>query len=901
MFTGPQQGYKRGIMFAGVSQAYQSALIRWTGAVTRFAWWVVLASVLVSVGAAVYLAQNIRTNTDTEDMLSPDLDFRRHSEELSQAFPQFSDNLVIVIDGLTPDAADDAARTLAKRLRGSPKKYGRVNDPAGSDFFRRNGFLYLEVDDLYRLSDRLAEAQPFLGVLWRDPSLVGFLKMLGLAVDEALKEKGAQPIEITAVLNAMADVARAQALGQWQDMSWWELMSGPTPEGDEPTANRRVLVIQPALDFASLAPAAAAMKGVRQAAIDLGLTPENGVRVRLTGSAALSHEELRSVEKGMGLAGTVSLVLVIGLLSIGLRSKGLVIATLATLIMGLLWTAGFAILALGTLNLISVAFAVLFIGLSVDFGIHYGLRYKEDLDAGGSHDDALIAAAANVGATLTLCAVSAAIAFYSFLPTDYQGLAELGLIAGTGMFVALFANMTVLPALLTVLPRIEGRDPGGVSVEASAVQSFIRSHSRAVCLVALVVGVAAALTLPKAAFDFDPMNLRDPNSESVATISDLMADNGTNPYSVTVLNRNLNEAQALAKKMKGLDLVDGVATLADFVPADQEEKLEIISTMALFLSPAFAQGEATGMPSPADRKAALTKFRIKLSTLARRSGESLERQAAGELLQTLAGMFEVLTTNGDDTNAVIKDFEARLLRALPGRLGALNTALGAELVTLKNLPPDIRDNQVAADGRAKLEVFAKEDLRDREALARFVTAVRTVSPRASGSSVVIFEAGNTVVGAFWKAGAISVTLISLILIVILKRFLNAVLVFVPLALAAVLTVAASTVFGLPFNFANVIVLPLLFGLGVAGGIHLVVREREKDGRAFETSTPRAILFSALTTIGSFGSIALSSHPGTSSMGLLLTISITLSLVCTLVVLPALMNVWPQAKSGKPVS
>jgi predicted RND superfamily exporter protein len=176
---------------------------------------------------------------------------------------------------------------------------------------------------------------------------------------------------------------------------------------------------------------------------------------------------------------------------------------------------------------------------------------------------------------------------------------------------------------------------------------------------------------------------------------------------------------------------------------------------------------------------------------------------------------------------------------------------------------------------------------------RFVDAVRGVDANATGSSVVILEAGNTVVGAFWQAGALSIGLIVLLLIIVLKRFVDAVLVFVPLALAALLTVAASVALNLPFNFANVIVLPLLFGLGVAGGIHLIVRARQEQGggQVLETSTPRAVLFSALTTIGSFGSIALSSHPGTSSMGVLLTIAITLSLGCTLVVLPALMNIF----------
>jgi hopanoid biosynthesis associated RND transporter like protein HpnN len=898
-------------MFKALSQAYRRALAGWTAAVCRFAWLVVVASVVTTLGAGVYLAENVRINTDTEDMLSPDLDFRRNSEALSQAFPQFSDNLVVVIDGATPDVADDAARALAARLRQRPKLFGRVDDPAGSDFFRRNGFLYLDLEDLYVLSDRLAEAQPFLGTLWRDPSLVGLFKMLNLAADETLKEKGgdgaARPIEIAKVLDAIAAVAKAQTAGNFAQLSWQALMSGDAAEKDKATANRRILVIQPALDFASLSPASDAMDGVREEAIGLGLTPENGVRVRLTGSAALSHEELKSVEKGMGMAGAISLVLVIGLLMVGLRSKRLVAATLVTLVMGLVWTAAFAILALGTLNLISVAFAVLFIGLSVDFGIHYGLRYQESMRRGEDHAQALGEAVNRVGGALTLCAVSAAIAFYSFLPTDYLGLAELGLIAGTGMFIALFANMTVLPAMLTVMPHGDVQTGAGDAAKpvrstsfGSVFQSFIRRNSRTVCGLALALGFGSALLLPKAAFDFDPLNLKDPTTESVAALFDLMADTRNSPYTVTILSRDLDTAVGLAEKLKTLPEVDDTSTLAEYVPADQDEKLEVISSMALFLSPAFAAKGTAAEPSAAQRGAALGRFRDKLRALAALADDAPEKQAALRLSRAMKGI------QGDDA---LKEFEKRLLTALPGRLEALNQALLAEPVSLATLPAEIRDNQVAADGRAKVEAFPKHDLRDREALARFVAAVRTVTVDATGSSVVILEAGNTVVSAFWQAGTISVVLITLVLIIVLQRFWDVVLVFAPLALAAMLTVAASVVFNLPFNFANVIVLPLLFGLGVAGSIHLVVREHQESGAIEEpgsaggvmkTSTPRAVLFSALTTIGSFGSIALSSHPGTSSMGMLLTIAIALSLGCTLVVLPALMNVWPPAKTGKPV-
>tara|TARA_Y100000294_G_scaffold43582_1_gene39966 strand:+ start:1189 stop:3825 length:2637 start_codon:yes stop_codon:yes gene_type:complete len=871
--------------------------VRWTDGVRRLAWLVVAASVLLSAVAAVYLAENIRINTDTGDMLSADLAFRRHSAELNKAFPQFSDNLIVVIDGDSPDLSDDAARALADQLRQQPKLFGRVDDPAGNEFLRRNGLLYLELDDLYDLSDRLAEAQPFLGALWRDPSLVGLFRMLDLAIDEFLKDPAEAPFELMTVLAALADVAEAQKAGEFRQLSWQTLMSGAVAPEDEILANRRVLVLQPALDFKSLRPAAKAMAGVRAAARDLGLTREAGVQVRLTGSAALAHEELQSVEKGMGVAGGVSLFLVVVLLLIGFRSLRLAVAALVTLLMGLIWTAAFAILALGALNLISVAFAVLFIGLSVDFGIHYGLRYKEGMDRDGDHARALSEAAEQVGGALTLCALSAAIAFYSFLPTDYLGLAELGLIAGTGMFIAFFANITVLPALLTVMPRARGlhKRGGGRMIPVRPVfQSFIRFNSAAVCWSALAVGVAAAFVVPKAMFDFDPLNLKNPKTESVATIFDLMENNHTSPYSITVLTRNLDAAQALAGQMNALSEVDGTATLADYVPTDQPEKLEVIATMGLFLMPAFASAETNAPPSMEDRRAALGQIQGRLGELSALQGAVGEAKAARRLSRALAALFG----DGPAKEAGLKELETRLLAALPGRLEALNLSLTAEPVRLENLPRDIAANQVAADGRARLEVFPKEDLRDREALTRFVQSVKGVAANAIGSSVVILEAGNAVVAAFWQAGIISVALISVLLLAVLNRWLDMVLVFAPLTLAALLTVAASVIFDIPFNFANIIVLPLLFGLGVASGIHLMLRQREENSVSgvLETSTPRAVVFSALTTIGSFGSIALSSHPGMASMGLLLTISISLTLGCTLVVLPALMGLAGTARA-----
>ncbi|MBI2584444.1 MAG: MMPL family transporter [Rhodospirillales bacterium] len=531
------------------------------------------------------------------------------------------------------------------------------------------------------------------------------------------------------------------------------------------------------------------------------------------------------------------------------------------------------------------------LGGSVDFGIHYGLRYQEGIDRGGSHAAALAEASEGVGGALTLCAVGAAIAFYSFLPTDYIGLAELGLIAGTGMFVAFFANLTVLPALLTVLPvpAAGGRSrPSVFAPLTTALRSFVHRRSRAVCWGALGFGVAAALLLPKAAFDFDPINLRDPHTESVATFLDLKSDSRTRPHAITILADSLAAAQATAARLKPLPEVNKTLMLTDFVPADQPEKLDIIGTMALFLTPAFAAAGTAPEPSVIERLNMLAEVQGRLQALSGLAGARPESRAARELGSALAVLFRQV---GDDGRR-IQDLERRMLTALPGRLQALNAALSAGPVTLADLPAGFKEYYVAADGRARLIVYPKDDMQDHQALARFVAAVRGVAPAATGAPVVILEAGNAVVKAFWQAALLSVTLIAVVLMVILERWRDVALIFAPLVLAALLTVAVSALIGQPFNFANVIVLPLLFGLGVASGIHLVIREGEEQGAnsALETSTPRAVVFSALTTIGSFGSIAISSHPGTASMGVLLAISITLTMACTLIVLPALIEV-----------
>ncbi len=864
-----------------ISTRYVRFLTSWARFVNANAVLVVLGALALSIFSGWFVATHLSINTDDTDMLSSELPFRKHAIELKKALRSGGESIAVVIDGATSGIADDAALRLAAIFRNRPEVFGPVFDPAGDPFFRRNGLLYLDESDLEALLDRLAQAQPFLGSLAQDPTLRGFSHVLSLAAEEVAKDRSAVPFDLVPVLNALAEVAEARAAGRKAWFPWRGLVSGDAAPG---VSDRRILVIEPPLDYGSLSPAAGAMRAVRQAALDAGLVEENGVRVRLTGSAALASEELASVEEGMGIAGALSMTLVLVLLGIGLRSVRLVAATLSALVAGLVWTAAFAVAAVGELNMISVAFAVLFIGLSVDFGIHFALRYKEEIDRGLARKDALDVAVQGVGGSLTLCAVAAAIGFLSFTPTAYRGLAELGVIAAGGMAIALIANLTLVPAVLALLPLRRGRSEA--QFRSRTLGQVIRRNERSVVRAALVVAVVAAAALPFARFDFDPMNLKDPETESVSTLLDLMKDGNTSPYTIQILAKNLSDAKRMTGLLRKSERVRSARSLSDYVPSHQSSKVDLIAQAALFLAPALDSGAGISPPGHAELLDGLTGLRRSLSRLADSGGTD---SAAARRLERALGAI----ASGDAE--AIGAFQSAVVRTLPGTLAALRMSLDADSFDIADLPGNVISREMAKDGRAKIEVTPSEDVRDPAAMNQFVDAVRAVAPNAVGSPVIIVEAGQTVVRAFRDAGVLSFALISLLLIVLLRNLRDVAMVFAPIVLAGILTVAVTVVFGPPFNFANVIVLPLLFGLGVASGIHLIHREKSEKGTAaaMATSTPRAVLYSALTTIGSFGSIALSSHPGTSSMGFLLTVAILLTLLATLVVLPALMAVFPS--------
>jgi hopanoid biosynthesis associated RND transporter like protein HpnN len=863
---------------------------RWLDFVGRHAAWVVAAAVLLSTAALVYTARNLGIDSDDASMLSEDLPFRALRADFHRQFPPLADPIVVVVDGDTAGRAQDAAEELARRLRQEPDIVS-VFVPGGGPFFEKHGLLYLPAEELNELSDHLTRVQPYLAELSRDGSLRGYVRILGDAV-EAAAESEDHGAELVGVLDHLSTAFEAASAGRPHRVSWTDLILGQESTPDD---LRRFLMVEPRVDYEAYQPAGAAIETLRRVIADLGLDGSDGVRVRMTGYLVLAHEEMELVKDQARMAGVASFLLVSVILFFAMRSTRLVLSAVATLLVGLIFTAAFAAAAIGHLNLISVAFAVLFIGLSVDFGIHFCIRYREMAAEGLAHGPAIRDTGYVVGSSLVLCAATTAIGFYAFIPTDYKGVAELGLISGTGMIISLVCNLTLLPALLSLGPRrpvaptaTDEATPGWVEA-AARLRGLPVRYPRLVWGAAMLTAVAAAAVLPEVRFDRDPVKLRDPSAESVQVFQELLERGSVTPWSAHVLVDDLEEAAALSERLERLETVDRALTVQDFVPTDQEVKLEILRDVSFFLQPIAEQAEKLPRPTPEEQIEALEAFAERLGALERSESAESVRSAAARLRVAVLRFTEQARAAGSPA-AAVASLEDSVLGTLPGRLRMLFEAIRAERVTVEDLPDDLMDRMIARDGRVRIEVFPKEDLSDGDALETFVDDVRTVAPDAIGDVVVMLESERAVVRSLQQALATAVVIITVLLLFLWRTMVDALLVMIPLGLAGILTGATSALLDIPFNFADVIVVPLLLGMGVDSGIHLVHRYRTAaptHGNLLRTTTARAVTFSALTTIASFGTLGFSSHPGMASLGQLLTIGIAFVLLCNLIVLPAL--------------
>lgn len=881
------------------------ALDAWVGSVERHARLVAWAVLLVTLGSLGWAATHLGVNSDNIRMLGEDLPVRQRHDEFARVFPNLTNALLVVVDGPTPEATRRAADALALRLSAQPEHFVEVFRPGSGAFFERNGLLFRTPEELEALGDQIAEFQPFLVALDRDPTISTLTSLVEAGL-ERFDPGTTDPSTWTAVFDRISHATVTVYEEYPVAVSWEELLlRGSALE----TRTREVLVVEPVLDFDSVLPAADALAAIRAAAAEGSAepgTPE--VRVRITGNPALNHEEMLALAWDIGVLGLLSFSIVAGILWLALRSWRLLVAALATLLAGLVWTTALASITVGHLNLVSLTFAVLYIGLGIDFAIHLLMHYAEQRRRGVEHRAALRGATRLTGSSLALCALTTSIGFYAFLPTDYLGVAELGLIAGSGMLVILFHTLTFLPALLSSWLE----PPPGIELPEeprlpAAWSQALERHPVAIRRAAAVAAVAALFTLPGLRFDPNVVDLRNPETESVQTFRDLVADGGAaTPWYADVLAPDLAAARELATRLRAVPGIERTVTLADYVPAEQDVKRELLGDIALLID--SGTGPATNgasdgdtpsdVPEPArdprEQVAALRELRDALAADWLESDRTPLGASARRLRAELDGFLERVARDADPSPELAQ-LEATLLSALPRQIDRLRAALDPDVVTESDLPAEVRARMLARDGRARVQVFPSEDLRDAGALDRFADAVQSVAPEATGMAIDLVGFGRVISRSLVEALAAASALIALLVLALWRRPGDVALVLAPLGLAGLLIAACMTALDLAFNFVNVIVLPLLLGIGVDSGIHLVHRARAQAEQGIRghpllvSTTGRAVFFSFATTMVSFGTLAFSTHRGVASLGLLLAIGMAITMFCNLVVLPALIE------------
>jgi hypothetical protein len=446
--------------------------------------------------------------------------------------------------------------------------------------------------------------------------------------------------------------------------------------------------------------------------------------------------------------------------------------------------------------------------------------------------------------------------------------------------VAVLLAITLLPALLMLVkPEGEAEDVGYAFF--APIDRFICEHRRLVLWSGAVAAAISILLVSFVRFDFNPLDLRSAKTESVSTILDLTKDPQTSPNTIDVLAPNLDAARVKAQAIARVPQVGQTLTLADFVPDDQPAKLKLIGDANMLLDPVINPFVVKPAPTDAEIIESLNKAVVALRTAAGNT-QSPAADAARHFAATL-------NTLAHGSAAMRQRASDAIVPGLQTMLGQMSTSLQAAPVSIASMPADMVAEWVAKNGAARIQVFPKDTTGSNAAVTYFSKAVLRVAPDATGAPISIRESGVTIVQSFMQAGVLSFVIICILLFIVLRRFSHVLRTILPLALTGLLTMATTVVIGMQLNFANVIALPLLFGIGVAFNIYFVMAGRAGQTHLLETSLTRAVIFSALTTASGFGSLWLSSHPGTASMGELLMISLFWTLVTTLFFLPALLE------------
>ncbi|MFM7206931.1 MAG: MMPL family transporter [Planctomycetaceae bacterium] len=876
------------------------ALVAWTRLCIRQPFAVVAIAVLSAVASGVWTAKHLGYKVSRSDLVDPKSDYNKLWIDYIREFGE-DDDAVVVVEGDSRDRVIPVLEEISREAAREESLFRAVLHEVDLSRIRAKGLHYLAPADLAAIDRFIERTQPILDGGWaqlRVGTMVGGLAgrmVAGVPAADPREEPATAALErYVESLVAGLEATPGGELRPGEYVSPWPGMPDSLSTLRD-LSSEHLLARDGRLGFVLLrltkekggfAGASAATDELRRIIARVA-SGHPGVSIGLTGIPVMEDDEMRASQNSMIWASGLSMTAVVLVIIAGFGGVRHAVMANAVLAIGMAWAFAWATASVGHLNILSVTFAVTMIGVGIDYGTYYVGRYLEQRRAGMGCDEALIETSGRVGPGILTGAITTAVAFFAAAMTSFVGVAELGMIAGGGILLCCAAELLVLPAVLAIVDRsFLGRSiPQPVPVHAWLAPVF--RHPRIVILGGVACTMALAGGLHELRYDHNLLNMQPEGLESVEVEKKLLEQCDQSVWyalSIADSREQLLERKARLVSLPGVERVDEIASL---LPVDEELKQPLIERI---------RGRLARLPErppeiPVDRLDALGE------TLAWAQTEAAKRPGGLRTAWHLERARDDLRRKSpEECFRSIALFQQRAAGDLLSRLHALAGVADPAPPALADLPPSLVERFVGSSGRHLLKIYGRGDIWNFEALEKFVRDVRSVDSRVTGNPVQAYEGSREMKRSYEQAGMYALIVILAVLWLDFRSVKHAVLAALPLALGMLQTFGLMGLVGIDLNAANLIGIPLILGIAIDYGVHVVHDMLERPGPyRISASTANSVLVDALTTILGFGALMVASHRGLESLGRVLTLGVTTCTLTSLVMLPALLNLLTRGR------
>jgi uncharacterized protein len=890
---------------------------RFAGIILRHPCGILLAAALAGILSLLVTATHLRFQTNRLDLIASGNHYRQLGEAYDREFEDLPGDVIVVIRGDRPEAAKAFATALAQRWATNPN-IDQVLYRINVDALKQKALLYLSSDDLMALRQKLQDHQAFLEELAASPTLQNLLALINREMSTALvghvftgflqeDHQAHDPPDLSLLVALLQQMNRALDDPHAYQSPWASVfakdMENSVQDGFLWSEDKQLLfvLVQPKREDGEFNRFEKAVQQIRADVSELRKA-HPGVEVGITGKSVLDADEMAVAARDTGRATLLSVVGVM-LLYFGLF-KGVVrpLLALVALLIGICWALGFTTLTIGHLNILSIVFMPMLLGLGIDYGSYFISRYMEERRAGKGVQEAMAQTFVATGPGILATALTTALTFGTLLLTGFKGIAELGFIGGSGILLAALVTFTVLPTLLLLYERrrpIRGTTQHWLyeKTRGGYLEPLYR-YPRAILVASMLLAGLALLALGKVGVDLNLLHLQAQGTESIAWLQKIVESTKRSVLYGEIVADSLEEVKRKEAALRALPSVAHVESIASVIPADQPHKVRLIKELQPFLADLSVQKDTAEAVDLEAVRTILGRIQFKMVENGEAAGD-LEngtlREQMHDVRRLIAHFHETTERLGQTaTLQALATFQEELGRDLAEKVSLLKANLRAEPVTIQDLPPGLHARYVGKTGRYRLFVYPAEDIWEFQPLARFVNDVRSVDPETLGTPIGNFEYTRGIKEAYQEAGLYAFLGIAGLTLLTFRAVRPTLLALVPLAVGSLWTLGFMGLFQVTFNVANLIVLPLIMAPAVESGIMIVYRHREERGRRrplpLPQSTGRAVVFSTLSTIIGFGSLMISHHRGIFSIGLLLTLGVVSVLLASITTLPSLLSI-----------